>query len=283
MYLCDRRKELVWLMAGGQPMHRRGVQIRGHLLEPRAGSIYRVHDGALELEGGFRLDLNRKPGWKPEPLRSSGLLNQYELVQSLSAIMTSLHRLPSPRGFGRILPELIQMAGGGAAPLDIYSEFPVLHMAWPSIREFIAAVSAQDYAGALNSASRLIGLGEGLTPSGDDFVGGMFFSFETLAKVFEQSSEFNRHDLESFLAYAKRSTNIISYTILADHVRGHGSEFLHQFLNALLCGESQDRLQDLLSRAVSLGNSTGWDILAGALTGMFIWIEENAALKVQVT
>jgi len=283
VYLNSSQKELFWLTAEGDPMHRRGVEVRGVLPGPAKGSTYRIQDGALELEGGFQLDLNLPDVWRPECVRSEGLPDLSEISQTLLATMTSLEDFPSPKGFGCFLPEIAHMVGDGSAPLEIYPESPVLHLAWPSIREFIAAVSAHDHAQALQSASQLIGLGEGLTPSGDDFVGGILFTWKTLAGVYKKSSEFSQGNLESLLAHAKRNTNIISYTILADHVFGHGSEVLHQLINALLVGEPLERLNNIVSRAVAVGHSTGWDILAGVLTGMPLWIKENAAMKVQVT
>ncbi|HHZ61190.1 MAG TPA: DUF2877 domain-containing protein [Dehalococcoidia bacterium] len=62
----------------------------------------------------------------------------------------------------------------------------------------------------------LIGLGPGLTPSGDDFLGGMLFALWHLNSAYP--SQF-RHDTDSIgnlLEYASSQTNQISYAILTD-------------------------------------------------------------------
>jgi hypothetical protein len=43
---------------------------------------------------------------------------------------------------------------------------------------------------------------------------------------------------------------------------------LHQFANGLLQGESVDQLNLNLEKLISVGHSTGWDLLSGFLAGM---------------
>jgi hypothetical protein len=282
IYLIDSDGELVWFTDEGHPMHRRGVQIRGVLPEIESDSNYRVRDASIEFEGGFWLDLNGYLTWKPERLRSGGLLLSCQLAQSCNAIVSSVQRLASPKGFARLLPAITLMVEAGSASPEFYSHSPVLNEAWPNIRGLFTAFSAQNNAQALHYASRLIGLGEGLTPSGDDFIGGILFALATLSGAYYELPIFKPHDMESFLAYARHSTNIISYSLLADHMNGHGSEKLHQFFNAFLTGESLDRIEYISSGLIAMGHSTGWDILAGVLTGMLLGVRENSALQVQV-
>lgn len=283
IYLSNSRKDLIWLSPEGQPMHRRCVQMRGVLPRSRSGSNYKIYDGTLELEGGIQLDLNGQQIWKPERFRLGELLPPSDIVRSLFAIMTSLQGLPSPKGFGRFLPEITHMANGNLTQQEICPESSIVHPAWSYLREICAASSANNHGQLLRSAKRLIGLGEGLTPSGDDFLGGMLFTLEIFRKAIGQFPGYSQHDMKLFLAYAKHNTNIISYTILADHVYGHGSEVLHQFVNAVLVGEPRVRLRDLIMRIIEMGHSTGWDILTGVLTGMFLGLGEKAALEVQLT
>lgn len=282
IYLSSSRNELVWLIGEGGPMHRRGVQLWGVLPGPAASSTYRVSDGTLELEGGYRLDLNQREVWKPESIRTERRLHASEISRTLFKAMTSHKDLSSPKGFGCILPEIAHITGGGPEKYEFCPESPVLHVAWPIVSDIISAISLQDYAQVLPAAARLIGLGEGLTPSGDDFVGGLFFTWKTLTEGINKCSAFKQSDLDLFLAYAKDNTNIISYTILADHVHGWGSETLHRLVNALLIGEPIERLIDLMVRLISLGHSTGWDILAGVLTGMLSCVREKPVMEFQV-
>jgi hypothetical protein len=107
--------------------------------------------------------------------------------------------------------------------------------------------------------SGLIGLGPGLTPSGDDFLGGLMIGLRTM----------NRIDLADRLARlvlpeARQATSAISYVHLACAARGVGSEVLHQTLAALAAWDPLD-VGPCLEGIGRMGATSGWDALAGAL------------------
>jgi hypothetical protein len=102
----------------------------------------------------------------------------------------------------------------------------------------------------------LVGLGPGLTPSGDDLVGGVLIALRSLGQ----------HDAADRLAVwilrlADR-TNTISQAHLTAATAGEGSAALHAALSALATGDDQ-----ALARAVdalaAIGHVSGWDALAG--------------------
>lgn len=280
IYLSSSRKELFWLTGEGSPMHRRSVEVRGILPGPSAGSTYRICDGTLEFEGGHQLVLTHREIWRPERIQTEGRFEQFEISRTLLEAMSSLTYLSSPKGFGCLLPDIYQMVGDGTESYDRHPNSPVLNLAWPCVRDIITAISLQNYTQVFPPALRLIGLGQGLTPSGDDYLGGLLFTWKILTKSMKKIPTFKQRDLDLFLAYAKRNTNIISYSILADHVHGYGSDTLHQFVNAMLVGEPVEKLQDLLVNLIAIGHSTGWDILAGVLTGILLGVGEKPAIQV---
>ena len=283
IYLSSSQNEILWLTAGDSPMHRRGIKLQGTLPKPAAGSTYRVHADTLEFEGGFQISLDQLRVWKPERVQSYGRFCRSEISRTLYESLTSLWVLPSPKGFGCLLPEIVRMTGGKTKPNIGFSKAPVLQLAWPGVRDTIEALRLQSYEQVLPSAAQIIGLGEGLTPSGDDYLGGLLFAREMLTKSLGDVPVYQQHDLNSFLAYAKRNTNAISYTILADHAKGYGMETLHQFVYAILGGEPTERIQNLMVRLITVGHSTGWDFLAGALTGMLVGVGEKSAIKAHLT
>ncbi len=280
IYLKNTQDELVWLAAEGVPMHRRSVQIRGYLPTPRLHSSFTVKEGTLRFDYGVEIDLEGVCVWTPNLPRVDDLPHLRELYDLLIDITCSLADLPSAKGFGCLLPEIAKIAHGQPVPSTIPTESPVLNLAWPGIREIFNTNSSNDPTQFIKSAERLIGLGEGLTPSGDDFIGGMLFTSEILHKLYQVHQDFRHQDLQLFLAYAKRNTNLISYTLLKDHAGGHGSEVLHQFVNAVLTGEPQERIHRFALKLTEVGHSTGWDILAGVWTGMLLGVGDKAILSV---
>ena len=121
----------------------------------------------------------------------------------------------------------------------------------------------------------LIGLGPGLTPSGDDFLGGMLFALWHLNSAYP--SQF-RHDTDSIgnlLEYASSQTNQISYAILTDFTIGQGPVPFHDLAEAMLTGRPICKILDCVRLVVAIGHSSGWDMLAGFILGMTM-IHEHA-------
>jgi hypothetical protein len=113
----------------------------------------------------------------------------------------------------------------------------------------------------------LIGLGEGLTPSGDDFVGGWLFAAYHLRAAY-QVARWDQRAVNDLLEYARSRTNVISYALLRDHARGQSVAPLHDWLAALLCGADAREIETHARRVRALGSSTGENLLAGALAAI---------------
>ena len=128
------------------------------------------------------------------------------------------------------------------------------------LRLWLAA--SDDGADALERGiGTLLGLGPGLTPSGDDFLVGMLVALcETQeAGLQARLSETIRH-----LAPAR--TAPISTAHLLAACDGMASDALHRALQAILC--NRPSLADDLAALAVVGHSSGWDALAGAVTVM---------------
>ena len=106
----------------------------------------------------------------------------------------------------------------------------------------------------------LTGLGPGLTPSGDDFLGGAMIGLRAVDRI----------DLSQGLfgivgEKVARHSNSISAAHLAAAAEGAGSEWLHLALNDILAGDAK-LLPMALTNVGRMGHTSGWDALAGALT-----------------
>lgn len=108
-------------------------------------------------------------------------------------------------------------------------------------------------------AERLIGLGPGLTPSGDDYLGGMLIALRACGRAPQADSLWRW--LQPRLA---ARTSAISAAHLAAAAAGEGHEALHRCLDLLLshAEHSWDTALEALDR---VGHCSGWDALAGAV------------------
>ena len=111
----------------------------------------------------------------------------------------------------------------------------------------------------------LLGLGPGLTPSGDDFIGGMMIAFHVIG---------NGRTAEKIWRvvkpHAANMTNAISCAHLQSAAEGYGSAALHHALAAILCGRKKD-IRLAMIGAAAIGHTSGWDALAGAVVACHAW------------
>ncbi len=122
------------------------------------------------------------------------------------------------------------------------------------------------------NATALIGLGPGLTPSGDDFAGGLLFAIKILQTAYPNLKLVNQTiPIEKY----QSRTHLISFTLLQDLANGHGVAPLHQIMTGILRGDSFDSIDPFISQLTQIGNSTGWDLLAGLLAGLLVAYQDN--------
>ncbi|MFD2116683.1 DUF2877 domain-containing protein [Paenibacillus yanchengensis] len=116
---------------------------------------------------------------------------------------------------------------------------------------------------AVNAAQRLLGLGPGLTPSGDDFLvgffgvihlpGGPLHSHTTLCcKILNQAAQY---------------TNEISLAALQQAANGRVRECIVTLIDDLAYGTSEQVLTSLFD-VLRIGSSSGMDIAMGIYSGM---------------
>lgn len=104
----------------------------------------------------------------------------------------------------------------------------------------------------------LVGLGPGLTPSGDDYLGGLMIGLRAIS----------RGDLATDLArlvlpVARRATGAISNAHLACAAAGFGGAALHRTV-AAIAGSEDLNTGPYLDGVARMGATSGWDALAGA-------------------
>jgi hypothetical protein len=107
------------------------------------------------------------------------------------------------------------------------------------------------------SLGALIGLGPGLTPSGDDFLGGALVALHAFGKM-DPAKALG----DWLLPLCANATHPVSVAHLAAAARGEGGEALHACLCALAEGRDAN---DALDAIAAVGHTSGWDALAGAM------------------
>lgn len=205
-------------------------------LTPGAWAILR--DGCLHLGGRFRVDTVQASRWTPPvpglPIHASGL-----------------------RRLTYCVPSDIMDKGLGGFLLPGFTPAANDHVGRAAAGSVAGARRWLVHGGGTDWAQSLIGLGPGLTPSGDDFLGGMMIALQTFGRG-ELACEL-WSDIE---AAAVRDTNRISAALMQAASAGVGGGSLHDAINALL---GWGVIEPALERLSFVGHSSGWDALAGAV------------------
>jgi len=161
--------------------------------------------------------------WQPPP----PVADQPRLDDLMAA---AAHRIPA-EGFGCLVIGKHNALSGHAQP------------ALDALERWLVGNAIAD------EAAQLIGLGPGLTPSGDDYFGGMLVALRCSGRTMQAEGLYRW--LQPRL---KERTSAISAAHLAAAAAGEGHEALHAVLNGVFDFDALD----------AVGHTSGWDALAGA-------------------
>jgi hypothetical protein len=120
----------------------------------------------------------------------------------------------------------------------------------------------QDLAAFEAACLRLLGLGVGLTPSGDDRVGALFFTLRYAPVALWQAA---MPALRTRISRAAQSaSNPISAAVLDDLLQGSSYRALHELFDAMHKGNAS-AIDQAMHALLQIGASSGGDMLAGVL------------------
>lgn len=123
----------------------------------------------------------------------------------------------------------------------------------------------------VQNAKQLIGLGQGLTPSGDDFLVGLLLAFSIIKKNVFCKKTWG----EQVVKEAKNNTNIISYTTLKYAAIGQTREIIQLFIDTLVSGKEDEQVKQTLSNVIKIGSSSGTEIAWGILNGLTLLLKQE--------
>lgn len=142
------------------------------------------------------------------------------------------------------------------------------------ILQLIAAAEQLDSRSAKDAAQNMIGLGPGVTPSGDDVLIGFLAGLHGTAGNEKERLAFIQTFGESLLLLSEE-TNEISRTYLYHAIHGQFSSSMIVLLDAIHYGD-EPRLVLVSKETMRVGHSSGMDSVTGLLIGLCVWNKENS-------
>lgn len=226
-------------------------------IEGFESTAYAWHGNRIVWAGdnaGTEHPRNAHRPWRPAPLKCEAR----RLRAGAQLGMAALDELPA-KG-------LLLWLAGRQLP------FPLEHATarFDAIR---AALAHNDLRAFATAAPRVLGLGPGLTPSGDDFLGGIFFALAHAPRgAWRAQLPAVQADLR---ARCRSATNVISAALLDDLMCGSSYGALHTCLAALQGGLQSDIVASAQG-VLRIGASSGADLLAGLLLALITTPDPNS-------
>ncbi len=141
----------------------------------------------------------------------------------------------------------------------------------PLIVDFFSALATADISTALILASKLAGLGAGLTPAGDDFILGAI-----LAVWIIHSQEIAKIIAEEITNTAASLTTSLSAAWLRSAGRGEAGILWHEFFDALISTNAR-QISEAMNRILAVGETSGADALAGFIYVFVRWATQASS------
>jgi len=234
-----------------------------------------ISDRGLNVEFGGAKSWSPLPSLPGRPLRISEIrLNLDVLERTLCA---SMRHDGEERPFEERLRDVFEALEYKA--LSENSRKIFRNRMSTASEELFFHIANGEFLNALKGVDKLIGLGPGLTPSGDDLLTGVMGSGVFYSLAFPAISREVECLNSEIAARAFKRTTVFGQMMLSDASRGEVVQSLGGLLQTLLCGKEAGSLFRKARRVMAIGESSGKDILAGVILGMDAFISLGQKIK----
>ena len=269
VYMQSASGELLWMTTPGNVIHARAVIAPCHLRGLPPDVTITLDHGWLTVGSSFSVEVAHAPVWVPPLVGPESATDARMAASSFMTLLKAITPIAPSSGFAPAIAYVSSTATFAATPADVE-----LFAGSESVRGVIDSVSNRQ-SDTLQKAAGLLGLGPGLTPSGDDFAGGLVFALRALHVAYPDRFPWDDSSARDMVARAREQTNGISAELLHDHIKGRGAGPLHDLAYAVLTAQPEERLMPAAEGLMRIGRTTGWDILTGFCAGMLLLCHES--------
>jgi hypothetical protein len=230
------------------------------------GERIRVNGDLLTFGKEFTISLNGAKIWRPthgvkKPIDIRLVKRNLSLVKELASRRNE--------GFGQLVLHVENIISG--VPFNDRQLNQVSRLGLPNIKSLVSAVKPEDLELVRQSAKNLVGLGPGLSPSGDDllagFMAGLRWTFNSFNGDVHSVDEINRT-----IAHVAEGTTMLSKQLLIRAADGEVNEAVEVLLEAILAGQIED-VKTATEKVLVIGETSGVDSIVGILLGSLLGIK----------
>lgn len=238
-------------------------------LSPNAGSISEVEVG-MEIEISsqklyfpdieWTISLQEAEIWQPIPATGT-LGSRGDRQTRLVRLANEITKINSDTGLAYLLPQLLEI------PDQQKSDNNVQPGLYGKIQYLQHEMNSSGTLPPTSDVISLLGLGTGLTPSGDDFILGMLLVLNRWKDLFPKPAELELLNRQA-VAAAYQKTTTLSANLIECASLGLGDERLIDALDWLVSESEDDTIP--VDNLLSWGSSSGVDAFVGYVIALSI-------------
>ncbi len=227
------------------------------------GGSFRTDGVGIEIGGVVRIELLDAQSWVPRLPGVYGSALDREAAGNLLARLVTAQGLRE--GCAPLAKRWPRMGAGNAF------SYPLLRMSHSKLCGFQKVALVGQYTEAAQALAGLLGLGVGLTPSGDDVISGLLAMLVWQARLGANDGNLARVLVNTTRELAPMRTNRISARLLWHAGEGVLYAPAIELGCALLAGDL-DAVEEPARRLFSIGSTSGADTAVGMLFGLLLGI-----------
>ena len=216
----------------------------------RVGRLVKLSSESISIDDSTIISIKGVRSWEPP---KTSIWTKNSLLLGLRALEKLVESNVPDKGLGKFIFECPDRFTSSDESLAAEHSIEILKNWLKKCFEFQIPIIPDKEA-----ISSLIGLGPGLTPSGDDFLGGMLIALHICGQ------KTVKNNLYSQLEYLIDRTGPVSIAHLKAANLGECSQSMHQLINLLLEG-NEAHLKLAIAAIDQIGHTSGWDALAGVV------------------
>ena len=242
----------------------------------RVGMPVYVQDGDLLLGPHVRLRFAGATPWTPPAISRSAPPGT--IMRCLRALVEDLTPVVPDAGLAPLVLHAEDLANGRRVRVGAQSQ--IVGLALPGVSAIVNGLSRRREREIDDGVRALVGFGPGLTPSGDDFLGGMIVALRSLCRAASGDDSWSEaashmNTMTSVLAdrvvcSAAAGTTRISAALLRYAAEGVGSAAVHRLIALILRADVGPHCSHAALQVAGVGHTSGWDCLAGLFVGMHV-------------
>jgi hypothetical protein len=242
---------------------------------PNLNFYFNVND-IICFERDIFIELDNVKRWCPGIITSPSTLSEEDILENIKIMENALNLYGKLYGLGPLINILsseledLKLSFFQKCCSDKKYEF----IRYRFIR-FIQTVAESDEKNVAEAAEKIIGFGQGLTPSMDDFISGLMVSLIYLGSFYKLDTSQIYNFNKELISKGINKTTKVSSEMLKHSCVGETNEAVRELMQVLLHVIDREKIIMALIKTINFGETSGSDTALGIYVGCKILTNLN--------